>query len=174
MPAWDNCLDQIESLPLVTSIDPAADLLLHIGGTRSAGQAAALRDVPHALVWSLQGSAPNSNPTTSTTVRKDGFAAPYDLTAMRLVLSVTTAYGSSKPWFDLADETAAPFTSLLTGLSPASGRGVSLATGTDTVFVDDPVDNGIVSASRPIGLFCSAASSTNLGSTWGQVIYVLS
>ena len=174
MPAWDNCLDQIATLPVAPAIDAAADRLLYVGSTRSAGQAAALRDIPHALVWSLQASAVNVSPTASLTTRKDGFGAPYTLHAMRLVLTVTTQYGTgSQPWFDVADESQSPIRSLLSNAGLASGSGASLPTTTATLFVDDPVDKGGVTVSTPIGLYCSTASSTNLGSTWGHLIYVL-
>lgn len=173
MPLWDNFADQIQTLPTAAAIDPANDRLVYAGATRSGAQAAVLRDVPHSLIWMLQASGVNVAPTVNTTLgsgRRDGLQTPYALTVMRLHLTAGIGYGAFKPYFDLYNETAG--VSLLDNTS-GLGLVLSFATGTDTIFTDDPVDVGAVSADQAIGFYCTQSTSTNIGSTWGHLQYIV-
>lgn len=170
MPLWDSFADQLHLLPVAGAIDPVNDRLVYAGATRAGAQAAALTNVPVSLVWSVSASGPNTNPTASTT-RKDGFQSPYAMTLLRLHLTSTSAYGAgTRPWFDLYNETDS--------LSPldntsAVGQAISFNTTAATIFTDDPIDVPSLPVNKFVGFYCQTASTTNLGSTWGHLQYVI-
>ena len=169
MALWDSFADQISTLPVAASIDAANDRLVYAGATRSGAQAAALNNVPQSLVWLLNASAVNANPTVSTT-RKDGFCAPYAMTLMRLHLTLTTQYSSgAAPGFDLYNETDA--VSVLDNTTTVGS--VIVPGANDTIVTDDPVNVPALAVAKNLGWYCNAASATNIGSTWGHLMYAL-
>lgn len=172
MPLWDSFADQIQTLPVAAAIDPVADELVFAGATRSGAQAALLNAVPNSLVWMLQVSGVGVNPQGNTIVgsgRRDGFRSPYALTAMRLHLTITTAYGAgTQPFFDLYNETAN--ISLLDNTT-AIGNVLSLPTNSATIATDDPIDVSAVASNSIVGIYCASPASNNLGATWGHLQY---
>jgi hypothetical protein len=170
MALWDSFADQMLTLPVAASIDAANDRLVYAGATRQGAQASALNNVPHTLVWLLNASAANTNPTASTTARKDGFRSPYAMTLVRLHLTLTTAYSSgAAPGFDLYNETDA--VSVLD--NTANVNSVIVPGVGATIVTDDPIDVPALAVNKAVGWYCHAASATNIGSTWGHLMYVL-